>query len=167
MFITHEEMQRRLESAKNLKNIIPEKSVRVPNNGSVRHEPMHKITPAAPKEVKILAASLVGLGEKTKTVCKELGLSPKQVYSAKNAEQVVNTLDRVRELALTKTLIALGLMTDDKFENASLKDLSAVASNLSRVYEKTGTRENISNTVQFIVHSPQMKSLGQYQVLDV
>lgn len=164
MLISEAEMNRRLNSTKNLVNSLASKDRQ---NQTIVRKPLVKHTPPAPEQLKNTAATLVALGEKTSIVCAELGLSPKQVYSAKNAVQVQNTLDRVRELALDKTLIALGLMTDDKFANANLKDLSTVAANLSRVVDKMSPRESLSQTVQFIVHSPETKSLGSYRVVDV
>jgi Holliday junction resolvasome RuvABC endonuclease subunit len=164
MIITEAEMHRRLNSSKNLINSLPPAR---PSAVRIEHQPMHKNTPTAPAELKAVAATLVALGEKSVDVQSALGLSAKQVYSAKNSEAVKNTVDRVRELALDKMLIAMDLMSEEKFANANLKDLSSVAANLSRVVEKTSPRENAGTHVQFIIHSPQAKNLSQYQVVDV
>jgi len=163
MRISNEELQRRLNSTKNLTNIL---SNRQPN---AKVLPMYKHTPPAPPEIKKTAAILVGLGASVDSVKKELHLSDKQVRSATEqfADAVASAQDRVRNLALDKLMIALGLMTQDKFENASLKDLSTSAAALAKVADKMQPRETQGDRVQFIVHVPQAKSLGQYKVVDV
>ena len=163
MEITYEEMNRRLNSTKNLINKL---NIADNQGPSVVRKPMHVYTPTAPKEVKILAASLVASGATASDVSKELGLSLKQVASEKNNPIVLDTMERVRNLALDKMLIAMGLMTQDKFENATLKDLAATCGSLSRVIEKTQSRDS-GPVVQFIVHAPQAKSMGSYQTINV
>jgi hypothetical protein len=170
MFITEAEMKRRLASPKNLVNSLGEKKDYLQDNqlNQAIHIPLVKHTSTAPDEIKNLAANLIAAGEKKKVVAKELNLSPKQIASAQEKFRVSSekTIDRLRELAIEKTIIALGLMTQDKFENASLKDLAATAASLSRTIERTSPKE-ANNTVQFIIHAPQAKTLGQYKVLDV
>jgi hypothetical protein len=163
MEITQEEMNRRLNSTKNLINKL---NIADNQGPSIVRKPMHVYTPTAPKEVKILAAALVASGAAASDVGKELGLSLKQVASEKNNPVVLDTMERVRNLALDKMLIAMGLMTQDKFENATLKDLAATCGSLSRVIEKTQSRDS-GPIVQFIVHAPQAKSMGSYQTIDV
>jgi methylphosphotriester-DNA--protein-cysteine methyltransferase len=160
MFITEQEMQRRLSSEKNLVNLFASAK------NLVEHKNMHVYTPPASKVEKIIAASLVAQGESVKDVVAATGLSPKQIASEKHAPEVKKTVDRVKELALEKTLIALGLMTQEKFENANLKDLAVAASSTAKVYERISERENASS-VQFIIHAPQVKNLSQYKVIDV
>ena len=161
MFIDKKEADRRLNSPKNLLNRL--QGAAAP---CVKHEPMKKYTPPADKSVKILAGVLVGQGERPADVQKMLNLTPSQVRSGTELPETKHTIERVRDLALDKMLIAMGLMTQDKFESASLKDLAAVTGSLSRVIEKTTPREYGPN-VQFIVHAPAQKSLGQYLTIDV
>lgn len=155
-------MDRRLNSGKNLVNSLPT----MPARPSVVQKPMNTYTPPASKDVKVIAATLIAQGEKTADVCKEFNLSPKQARAELHNPAVTASIERVRSLALDKLLITMGLMTQEKFENASLKDLSSVAANLSRVIDKTGERDQ-TNIVQFVVHAPQAKSLSQYKTIDV
>ena len=163
MLITYEEMQRRLNSSRNLVN-----KLNILNSGvKVQQLPIKKHTPAANKDVKVAAATLVALGTPTKDVCSQFNLSPAQVYSAKDDPRVQSSIDRVRNLALDKMLIAMGLMTQEKFENATLKDLASSVSSLSRAVSSIAPKESGDNVVQFIVHAPQSKSLSQYKTIEV
>jgi hypothetical protein len=170
LFISESELQRRLNSSKNLTAVVrPCVSEKESHKVQIIHEPMVRQTPDAPEEVRKIAATLSGVGEKVVDIAAALNLSPSQVHSAikKFDFPNKNSTERLKELALDKTMIALGLMTQEKFENASLKDLSTVAANLSRVMERCSPREIGNNTVQFIVHAPAQKSLGNYEVIDV
>jgi hypothetical protein len=164
MFITNDEAQRRLNSVKNLTNSLKEVQ-----SGAAVPEVVHKplVTPGspAPLGLKTIAQSLIAQGEKRADVQAAFNLSAGQTRTG-DEQRVAHTIERVRDLALDKMLIAMGLMTQDKFENASLKDLGAVTAHLSRVIEKTQPRESGTN-VQFVIHAPAQKSLGMYRTIDV
>jgi hypothetical protein len=170
MFITNDEAQRRLNSTKNLANSVVKP---FQNNGSgageinptITHKPLVKPGLTAPLGLKTIAQSLVAQGEKRADVQAAFNLSAGQTRTG-DEQRVAHTIERVRDLALDKMLIAMGLMTQDKFENASLKDLGAVTAHLSRVIEKTQPRESGTN-VQFVIHAPAQKSLGMYRTIDV
>jgi hypothetical protein len=71
------------------------------------------------------------------------------------SERVTRNLERVREVALDRLLSSVNLMEDDKMEGLSAKDLSAIASNLSRVVEKTLPKDlNVGPVAQLIVYAP-------------
>jgi len=197
MNITQNEMLRRLNSPHNLSNRLNKPAAPSPTNPAsspslkqpviivpipahvdvpqvdephtvdVRHAGMHKGTKHAPQMLKDHAAILAGQGVKTRDIQAATGLSPAQIHAAKNQPNVQDTLDRVRNLALDKLMIAMGLMTQDKFENAKLEELAKTASSLARVAEKMLPKETNNNTVQFIMHAPQAKQLSQYDVIDV
>jgi len=162
MFIDEKELLRRINSTKNLVNTVKEK----PAETVVVKKPLREQSQQAPEGLKIIAASLIAQGEKPADVQQAFNLSAAQVNAEKSNPAVARTLDRVRELALDKMLLSLGLMTQDKFDNASLRDLSHVAADLSRVIERT-TKEDGSSKVQFILHVPETKSIAGYKVIDV
>lgn len=85
--------------------------------------------------------------------------------AAARQERVVETQD----LAMNKLLTSLGLMTEDKMANAKLTDLSRVAVDMSRVFEKTLPKETNNGTpvVQLTLYCPTIKSEREYKVVDV
>jgi hypothetical protein len=73
----------------------------------------------------------------------------------------------VRELALDRLLITLGLMTPDMLASASLKELSTNTANLSRVLDKTAPKEMNDNRVQFLVYAPGPRRMDAFSIQDV
>lgn len=167
-------MQRRLNSSRNLLNKLksnPGTSQNPAPKPVVNYAPMHRFTTPAPLETKKIAVSLIAQGQSTADVSQALGLSPDQIYKAKKdpaiAAASAATMERIKNLALEKTLLALGLMTPDKFENAKLEELAKAASSLSKIAGNLQDHSNDNSKVQFIVHVPQPKTLGNYKVIDV
>ena len=178
MFISEAELQRRLSSHKNIATILPSRpSVfnkpsafqRPVSSGAVAPEP-ESVTqdPAklAPDVVAVIGASLVQQGVSQETVCKELSVAPDQIKQA-NPKRVQSSIDRVRELAIDRLMITLGLMKPEMLESASLKELSNCTANLSRVLGKTAPRELNDNRVQFMVYSPAIRRLDDFPILNV
>jgi|SRR5271157_2016787 len=177
MKIDQQEMERRLNSNKNLANKFPPSAAgKVPvefpkeNIKVVPIEPEKRVSPAN-TNTRILAGTLAKQ-QPAREVATALNLTIDQVYKAKTTRNpaVANgrdaAINRVQELALEKTIQALGLMTDEKFFNANLKDLSIVAANMSRIIEKTSDREN-STSIQLVVYTPEQRTEKSYKVLDV
>ena len=167
MIINKTELERRLASSKNVVNkldhtIVADKPKN--GNGKVRG-------PAVPVSVKITAGALARQTN-VKDVSAELGISPGVVRDSMNStnpvvRQGVDTaLDRVRELAIDKLMESLRLITPEKMDKTSAKELSTIAANMSRVVEKTSPREQNAN-VQLIVYAPQQREEKQYRVIDV
>ena len=164
MFITAEEMNRRLGSNKNLSPSVPVPTDNpLPKNSATKDNPKEDV----PESLKTLAASLVAQGVSESIVCKEFSVKPKDIQSMIGTTTVSKNTERIRELALNKLLIALGLMTADKYENASLKDLSTNVTALSRVIEKTSDVTALGSRVQFFVYAPDQRSIQDYKVIDV
>ncbi len=178
MIISEQELQRRLGSNKNLVNVLsPRPSLPVPNTfpaaprTEINHlrETEHKATlptGLVPDGLKTIAASLVRQGVPEATVCREFNVGHDDIHTADEAK-VSASIARVRELALDRLLITLGLMTPDMLAKASLKELSTNTANLSRVLDKTAPTEINDNRVQFLVYAPGVRTLGSYPTVDV
>ena len=119
-----------------------------------------------PDGLKTVAASLVRQGVPEVTVCKEFNITPRDVRAA-DESKVSASLARVRELALDRLLITLGLMTPDMLASASLKELSTNTANLSRVLDKTAPKEMNDNRVQFLVYAPGPRRMDAFSIQDV
>lgn len=124
----------------------------------------------APKELRIAAAALCRQGESVHDVATHLNMTHMQVQGAKTskklAREVQNSVDRVRELAIDKTLAALGLITPAALSDCDAVELSKVASNCARIVEKTSPQEKTSQ-LQLVVFTPEQKKLSDFKTLDV
>lgn len=176
MQINQEELRRRLLSTKNLAVSLPDSG----GDSNVNESQGPAIPVQAPEkprkpciETKIVAGSLASQGESPSQIAREFGLSTSQVNSAKNSYNpkirgpIQSSLERVQELAIEKLMLALGLMTSDKFETANLKDLSIITANLSRVIEKTTEHNDAAASFQLIIYAPEQRTERSYRVIDV
>jgi len=76
-------------------------------------------------------------------------------------------LGKIRDVAMEKLLITLGLIDDDKLETLGAKDLSIVASNVSKVVERALPKDEASmNRTQIIMYSPQQMNIAEYNVVE-
>ncbi len=187
MVITPEEMNRRLNSGKNLQNKlnnktsmpafefpIPDATASVEPQVKVIEIPTKTNAPQIKDDVlRSVIGSLASQGESVKQIAKDFNVTPNQVISAKNSpkpeikDAIRDSMSRVKELALDKLMLSLNLMTPDKFDAADLKTLSIVSSNMSRVIDKLTPRDANSSNTQLIVYAPQMKDESKYKVIDV
>lgn len=161
MFISEEELIRRIGSEKNIAQVDkkeePLKVVPIPKR---------EYTPTPPKETRTVAGILAGTGASVKSVANSFNMTPSQVRTAIKTPSAQSGIEKIRELAIDKLMLALGLMTEDKFENSSLKDLSYIAANVSRIIEKTSPRDAAAS-IQLLVYAPEIKSERMYKTLDV
>ena len=161
------ELDRRLASTKNVLNNLNGKP-------TVIHKEKDKPRPrgtSVPIPIKI-AAGAIAVQSSVKAAAETFGIGESVVKEAKNSknlevrEGVNDALERVRSLALDKLVSSMCLITDDKLNEASARELSAVAANMSRVVERTGPRESGAN-VQLVIYAPQQRKEESYQVVDV
>lgn len=154
MIISQDELERRLNSPKNLANI----------HFVENRKPAKKLDSAT----KTVAAILSHTKDPE---LKDLDLSAGQIQQAKSSKKVQKNisagLERIQELAIDKMMEALGLMTPEKFADASLKDLSAVTRDMSRVIENTREKRDGDSQLQIIIHAPSQKSEDSYLTVDV
>jgi len=169
MQISVEELKRRLDSQKNLVNTLTLPKL---NDDPNLPKIVEKVTPPETSKA-ILAGTLAGLGEKVVDIAPALDMEIPAIKRAQRTKSLVvalpraNTIDRVREMALERTLECLGLITEEKLEGAELKQLADVASKLSRVAANTVTKEKGGTTVNLVVYSPEPRQEASYRVLDI
>jgi len=151
MFITEEEMKRRLGSNNNLANKF------VGNSPTIPVKPIDPISTTVDniqKDVDIKKASDI------------LGISPEILAPAPSINP--SPVDRVREAALDIIVKSIAAMHDDKIEGASLKELGALSSNMASVVDRLSPKENnTDNRVQFVVYTPAMRNEASYDVVKV
>lgn len=169
MEISQAELERRLSSSKNLANSVP-----ASQPPKINIQPIQPINKPEPKKhldpiTRTVAAVLKNSGDLDSL--KDLNIKPGQIKSSQNSPKIAGAVsagtERVRELALDKLMSALGLMTEEKFENASLRELSGVARDMSRVVESTSEKSAENNRLQIIINAPSQKTEDSYRVIDV
>ena len=167
MNINKTELERRLASTRNVLN-------RLNGKPTVIHKEKDKPRPrgaSVPIPIKVAAAA-TAVQTSVKEAAQVFGIGESVVREAKNSKNpevrdgVNDALERVRSLALDKLMNSMCLMTDDKMNAASVRELSAVAANMSRVVERTGPRDSGAN-VQLVIYAPQQRKEESYQVVDV
>lgn len=75
------------------------------------------------------------------------------------------------EVAMDKLGAAMDSITDDKLNQASLKESADVAKSMASIVRDMTADDGMNNknemNVQFVLHAPEMKKLEDYQVIDL
>lgn len=132
--------------------------------------PQENISKENNDKLKIIAKSLATQGVADSAISAELNIPKSDILSSDKevSARMRAGVDRIHDLAINRMMIALGLMTQDKFEDAILRDLNGSISALSKVIDQTRPKDEDEKIgVQFIVHAPESKKLKQYSIIDV
>jgi len=180
MKITPEELQRRLRSSNNLCNRLnpnsPQKSKKGNDSNNRNNCGRVSDVPNAPIEIRNVAAILSAAENNAAKVSRGLDgiLSPEQVrYADKTLIQRDNKLSikEVQDVALTRLMDSMGLLTVEDISSESPKNISIIAANLSRVH--SNLRERIDDTgkeagkVVINLYTPEQKKIEDYDVIEV
>ena len=188
MQITKEEALRRLNSTNNLANSLPSTPPPVPQ---VEYRTTSKVGKSRqqniPEEVRdtigFLAAKATSENKKSgqhQVIADIFGVSRQTVQCAAsgkvggrpaNFERKAKVIDReqdIKDTALTKLMMTLGLISEEKLEDLDAKGLAQVGSHLAKVSQAL-TPQVGSNaaSVRLVVYAPQMRDEGKYNVIDV
>lgn len=163
MQITIEELERRLGSEKNLINQL----------NIDDKEKTDLLLKKAKESEKVIMGTLASSSDSKEVA---LGLEC-DVYDVKEAikdspvikEKVTYSKERLYDLAIEKTCKGLGLITDDKLENADLNNLTRTILATSKVAERilSGEVKGNANSVQIIFNAPRSKRESDYKVIDI
>lgn len=82
------------------------------------------------------------------------------------SQQTRTGLTSARDLALKRLLSTLGFMDEERLAKASLKDLTNVASAMSKVIDKSMPQDKGSG-VTLVVYAPEIKTESAYRVIEV
>lgn len=172
MEITKESLNKRLMSSKNLLNTLDINHSIVPSNVIVL-EPVVKINTPQVKsqELRVLSGALAKI-DSVPNVAESLNLTEQQVKSARDSKVIESKIDKVidgvSELALTRVMDCLGLLSRENLMDCKAKDLSIIASNLSRVHTNVRKQDNNqSGSPMLVIYSPQMNQLNHYSTVSV
>lgn len=130
--------------------------------------------PNAPKSLRVVAGILakadngVIAAQNISQVIDAKFTNEQARYAAKQNNKI--TEKEVEEIALTRLMDALGLLTIDSMIGEKPKDLSIIASNLSRVHKNLkpdAAASGAAAQVQVTIYAPQQRSIQDYEVLEV
>ena len=163
MRITQEDLTRRLNSEQNLVNQLGLRLV---------PKPVAVNTPQIKGDIIRSVAGSLAIIDKPANVVKAFEMTPNQVHSAAHSEKatvkeaVKASVSRVQELALNRLMESLNLLTPESLVGEKPRDLARIASDLSRVIDRTSPRDSIQHT-QLIVYAPQRLDVNRFQVVDI
>ena len=177
MFLTESQAEERLRSEKNLaRRFGPEKEIE-PTRATIT-----EVTPlsrgrnkvALSEEVRTEIAIRARAGETQTELAEEFSLVPSTIHCIEKGKtkgidekKVDADLDIVKDKALDRLMVSLGLLTDDKLSGCSAKDLSVIASNMGRVVEKIQPKAEQPDNINFIIYTPELKQERAFQVVEI
>ena len=181
MLLTKEQARARLESPNNLTNKV------VRNNShfelrTLTHGGREEGTKNLTEQERLTIASIAQL-DKAENVAREFGISRQHVenlkfgrvdsrrYADKEHPELKNKLrivkDEIKDKALQVLMGSLGLLDDEKMSDLDGKDLSVVASNMSKVVNNLEPKEQHDNGTKILIYAPQMKEVEEFKVVEV
>jgi predicted transcriptional regulator len=173
MLLTEEQANERLNSEKNLANRfsrsdegrIEERVINRPG----KEQGLGNLSPEAKNEIAIRSR----LGESQVALANEFGVTQPTVSyiergkTKTDEEKVESAINQVRDKALERLMHSLGLITDDKLSGCSAKDLSTIASNMSRVVEKTIPRAEVDNKINLVIYAPELRQEKSFKTIEI
>jgi len=129
----------------------------------------------------ISRAALLGLASQ-KEIGAHFGVQEQVVSNFKNGKNANGSsasedrkiahgkrVEEIRDLALEKTMAALGLIDKAKLENLEAKDLGKFAKDMASVYGSLAPKDVGDNKapIQLLVYAPKVQSEDRYKIVDV
>jgi hypothetical protein len=183
MIISETEKNERLNGEYNLLNRLANRASRSGDALIISPEPLGRKpeVPNIPPIIKEIVATATRSGEATnKEMADAFGISTRTVSDAKDGRvgkrrdeeletRIEQNVDKIRDSAVQRIMKSLNVMSDEKLENCKARDLSGIAANLSKVVDNLAPREKESafQGVQIVFYSPRMKSVADFEVIDV
>lgn len=175
MFKTEEQIQSRLNSKRNLVNRFVNKVDETKVTTTILERPGNiekpKLTPDEKNEIALRSR----LGENQKVLGKEFGVSQSAIGeieqgNTKVDENLVQSkLDQIQDVAMTKLLESLGMITNEKLDKAKATDLSSIAANMSKVVSNVRGDKKVGDGVQVNVQvfAPEIRPERVFRTIEV
>lgn len=175
MIINQKEAQERLDSPKNLANRF--KKVGSELTAPIVVKPMKDrgMTNLKPIERTTMAILAAEGGSTQKEIGAAFGIKQSEVSEIANGN--VKGMDvklveakqgEIRDAAMDKLMMSLGLLDENKLEKCKATELSKVASDMARVVQTTLPRETQTGAVlNLTIYAPTVKEEKQYKVVDI
>ena len=182
MILDSEKAESRLKSESNLANKIAEfrngrkvPEVLITPNGSVSTitTGSSKKLPRVPSDVReaIGLAAMTGL-ETQEEIAKRFGTSQPQVSQCKIAlekksAEKSDPIPKIKDIAVEKLMVAMGLLTEDKLSSCKAKDLATISGEMARVIDRVTPKVAQVPLVNLVVYAPQIRSEESYKVVEI
>ena len=75
--------------------------------------------------------------------------------------------EEIKDKALQVLMSSLGLCDDEKLSDLGAKDLSSVASNMSKVVNNLEPREQGDSGTKILIYAPQIKDIEKFDVVEI
>jgi hypothetical protein len=170
MQITQEELNRRLNSTKNLSvQLNASSAARRGNDANNRNNSGRKAeVPNAPASLRLVAGICARADGNSCATARELDLTSGQVRYAAGAKETKLTVQKVQEVALSRLMDSLGLLNPDEISGEKPKDISIIAANLSRVHSNLRSKDDrAENAVNITIYSPQLRRVDEFECIEV
>ena len=95
------------------------------------------------------------------------GSTDGETLNTKLIESTERKLEGVRDTALDKLMLALGVIDEEKIEKLSVKDAAAVAESMAGIIDRTTKKVPVFNAAQVIIMAPQQKEESKFQVVEI
>jgi len=126
-----------------------------------------KRVPAFIREIAAVDAQFAPARE----VAAQFNISPSTVAVAKHdpalKANVDAALEKVKGKAIEKLMLSLGLLSEQKIQVSSAKDISAIAVNMSKIAVDAQPAKDGGNAVQIMIYAPPMKNENDYDTITV
>lgn len=160
MIITEEQIETRLNSAKN-----------------IIHRGYGKSQNAQPDQPEFLREVEAGLcvdGETQRSVAEVFEVKQPTVsyafngktLSSQGKDKLKNRKEQIQDAALDKLFDTLGLMSEEKLNKCKAVELSQIAGNMAKVVDKMDRRESNVNNI-LIIHAPKMKREDEFETVTI
>ena len=124
-----------------------------------------------------IAARTSGLSGRSKETQQEIaeryGISRQGVaeinagHGAVDKKAFDNAVEQARERALDKLMLSLGLITEEKVANASVRDLSYLAANMARIVEKTIPDSSRGGNINLVIYTPEIRKEASFDTVEI
>ena len=174
MFLNEENARNRLNSSENLANKIRalRENKKLEIKGPVAFVREGKDLPRLPESVKEEIVERANSGIETqKEIARDLGITQGAVTylkrsrnEAKSQEQRID--EDIKNLAVEKMMLAMGLITEDKLARIKAQDLASVAASMSKVVSNVSPR-NQAPLVNLVVYAPEIRDESKFRVVEL
>ena len=181
MFLTKEQALARLSSPDNLANKVVREGdkfeIRTIDRGGAR-----VVAPKLSEEDRIEIATRAQL-EPAARVAADFNISRQHVQNLKFGrvdsrkydngkhdalkQHVAEVRDEIKDTALTKLMLSLGLLNESNMGDLDAKDISVVSANLSKVAANMEERQAADSSMKILIYAPQMKDVEDFKTVEI
>lgn len=177
MRLTGKQAEQRLSSPNNLANRLAEfrksNKLQLDVDSNTLAVSAGRKLPRLPERIKQEIADKALTGEYTqKELAEEYGVSQpaigaiKRSAEAKNLAIIDNVDEQVKNMAVEKMMLAMGLIDEDSLTQLRATELASISSQMAKVYAAANPKQN-QVAVNLVIYSPEIKEEKSYPVVEI